>query len=339
MIRIYDLARNLDYSVKELTEQLIARGVPVDSANSKVSMTTEEVRRLLASDPQIVHVESDSAVRSYSLSQHKFQNDQSWHAKPVKLKVIDFEELPEAFNTSNSYADFHRKCIQQDFSFTKYEEHARDFGEVVFTTIFSDVEAAHLCAGQKEPSLRRIARAFINHVETNSDQLLQMHQMAMKLLERYGKERIHLAISLPPAPFKLFETKEIFDKLDIRRKKNVKPVFRILYSDGMGSQDKLRITFFEIPIIEGSRRYVNTFQVHSARSGQVLFYASRDGRVIPNRNVKEIIPVLQFFYSVSDWGEAILNYGLQTGDCSICGRELTDPESIKRGIGPVCGRL
>lgn len=29
-------------------------------------------------------------------------------------------------------------------------------------------------------------------------------------------------------------------------------------------------------------------------------------------------------------------YGLRFGECSICGRELTDPVSVERGIGPIC---
>jgi len=29
-------------------------------------------------------------------------------------------------------------------------------------------------------------------------------------------------------------------------------------------------------------------------------------------------------------------YGLRTGQCSICGRELTNAESRARGIGPIC---
>lgn len=40
--------------------------------------------------------------------------------------------------------------------------------------------------------------------------------------------------------------------------------------------------------------------------------------------------------------EAVVAYtpnmfgGMASAHCSICGRELTNPESIKRGIGPVC---
>jgi Family of unknown function (DUF6011) len=31
-------------------------------------------------------------------------------------------------------------------------------------------------------------------------------------------------------------------------------------------------------------------------------------------------------------------YGLELGACGVCGRTLTNPESIERGIGPVCAR-
>lgn len=33
---------------------------------------------------------------------------------------------------------------------------------------------------------------------------------------------------------------------------------------------------------------------------------------------------------------ALSAHGLATGSCGCCGRELTDPESIARGIGPIC---
>lgn len=43
---------------------------------------------------------------------------------------------------------------------------------------------------------------------------------------------------------------------------------------------------------------------------------------------------------VADPLAAIKASGLETGRCALCGLELTDPESIARGIGPICaGRL
>lgn len=34
--------------------------------------------------------------------------------------------------------------------------------------------------------------------------------------------------------------------------------------------------------------------------------------------------------------EAAVRYGRKTGNCAICGRELTAAESVERGIGPIC---
>jgi hypothetical protein len=40
--------------------------------------------------------------------------------------------------------------------------------------------------------------------------------------------------------------------------------------------------------------------------------------------------------AASDPATAAKAYGLRTGSCSICGRELTNRESINLGIGPIC---
>lgn len=40
--------------------------------------------------------------------------------------------------------------------------------------------------------------------------------------------------------------------------------------------------------------------------------------------------------TAADPAAAARAYGLRTGSCSCCGRELSDPESIKLGIGPIC---
>ena len=38
----------------------------------------------------------------------------------------------------------------------------------------------------------------------------------------------------------------------------------------------------------------------------------------------------------ADPEQAAVAYGRQYGQCACCGRELSDPESVQRGIGPVC---
>lgn len=62
------------------------------------------------------------------------------------------------------------------------------------------------------------------------------------------------------------------------------------------------------------------------------------GKVTRNRmdsrlpdDVKEVI-----LSASSDPLTAAIRYGKVSGECSCCGRELTDPQSIERGIGPIC---
>jgi hypothetical protein len=50
----------------------------------------------------------------------------------------------------------------------------------------------------------------------------------------------------------------------------------------------------------------------------------------------------EFIYKAiaHDPAAASRRYGIELGHCGVCGRTLTDPESIARGIGPVCaGRM
>lgn len=48
-------------------------------------------------------------------------------------------------------------------------------------------------------------------------------------------------------------------------------------------------------------------------------------------NIKEII-----MGAANDPLNAAIRYGRASGSCSCCGRPLTDPRSIERGIGPIC---
>lgn len=34
--------------------------------------------------------------------------------------------------------------------------------------------------------------------------------------------------------------------------------------------------------------------------------------------------------------DALVAYGRRTGECGVCGRKLSDPDSVEAGIGPIC---
>lgn len=64
----------------------------------------------------------------------------------------------------------------------------------------------------------------------------------------------------------------------------------------------------------------------------VSILASDEKHPVKSRQVRESI----LAKIAEDPQRAMLDYGQQIGSCGHCGRTLTNPESIERGIGPIC---
>lgn len=60
-----------------------------------------------------------------------------------------------------------------------------------------------------------------------------------------------------------------------------------------------------------------------------------DGKFSPVRECSEDVKE-KVIEVAKDPLKAAIEHGKKTGKCSCCGRELTDPESVKLGIGPIC---
>ena len=65
--------------------------------------------------------------------------------------------------------------------------------------------------------------------------------------------------------------------------------------------------------------------------GKVLGVTFEPARSAPDHGVEAKLALI-----AANPFEAAVAYGRRTGRCACCGRLLTDPESIDRGIGPVC---
>ena len=62
------------------------------------------------------------------------------------------------------------------------------------------------------------------------------------------------------------------------------------------------------------------------------------GKVTPNRLDSRLSDEVKavLLEAASDPLTAAVRYGKETGSCSCCGRDLTNPDSIAAGIGPIC---
>lgn len=116
---------------------------------------------------------------------------------------------------------------------------------------------------------------------------------------------------------------------------NLDEIFKI-FTHAIGSglkRPKLRIGDMAIKLAPAGGRNVGHLYVmlEGEYQGKIdpegKFFASRDADEGINERLVEI--------SADPLAAAVL-HGKQTGNCACCGRVLTDPKSVERGVGPYC---
>jgi hypothetical protein len=96
---------------------------------------------------------------------------------------------------------------------------------------------------------------------------------------------------------------------------------------------KLRLAGFVFSLAKASSQNAGAIYVRAAGGeylGKVMggkFFAVRECGAEREAQIVDV---------ASQPADAAVAYGRTTGSCACCGRELTDPESVERGIGPVC---
>lgn len=253
------------------------------------------------------------------------------------FKVTSTGDLPSDFNTINPFEKEQFEIITAGSKFTDRLNRTITFKESDVLTIFSDFEAYTICKGLDNRHAKHIARNFFRTNNNIDKDQFEAHQIAMAALAKYGEKTLMFMMSLPPLPFKAINATQIFSELDKRSKKQEFPILRITFKNSKNLTEKIQISYYAEKLKHGRMRNDNVLSIKNTSTGQLLMRVSRSGIVLPESNAKQIVPVLQVFIRfANDTKAAILNYGLETGECSVCGRELTDSESIKLGIGPVC---
>lgn len=95
---------------------------------------------------------------------------------------------------------------------------------------------------------------------------------------------------------------------------------------------KLRLSDFVFSL--ASQTSANAGAVY-VKSGDTYLGKVAQGRFIGSRDCNPELAAA-IIAAAADPAAAAKAYGLQTGSCSCCGRELTDPVSVAAGIGPIC---
>ena len=252
---------------------------------------------------------------------------------------IGTDELPENFQKANPFEIEFKILVHQKSKFSKRKVVARKQNESTYSTVFSDAEAFAICLGLEDRHARYIAREYFKKGESSSEHLIEAHTTSMMALEKYGDELLSYVISLPPLPFQAVEAKQIFSELDKRVSDKKFPALRVSFLNSSGKKEKLKFSFYTVK--QNGKKVVNrnVIVIQNKSTGKNVMKVSRNGMVLPEANSDHVLPVIQLFVRFNaDTKSHIINYGLETGECSECGRELTDPVSIKRGVGPTCAQ-
>ncbi|WP_304234078.1 DUF6011 domain-containing protein [Jiulongibacter sediminis] len=258
----------------------------------------------------------------------------------VNKKVIEFEDtLPQHFNNSNPYSHeiaFHINS-KASLNFESRESSIYHFGDVTFDSKLSNFEAFSICRGLTDRHAQFISRRFFKDSHTPQD-ISEAQFLANKALKSYGINFLSHLITLPQLPVHLLDSSPLFSIMDKRSKSiGFHSMFRLVFTDHSGTTSKFKLSFLSLKKSEKTTINRNVLNIRNLDNNEDLMQISRSGTCVPFPSYRNIIPALQFFVSIaSNPSSAILHYGLKTGECSICGRPLTDPFSIREGIGPIC---
>lgn len=255
------------------------------------------------------------------------------------VSVIINENLEGDFTTPNNNENQVINILKGNLADGKISRNLIS-NNVTINSQFTDFQAFHICRGIKNQE--SLYNKYIKNKHDDTD-IFKAHNIAMKTLEKYGREMIGFLFSLPKLPFNCPQFSTLFSSLDkAMLDGNQNPVIKFRVKNVKGLYEDIEYSFYH----HNNNKYINQIRVKNSSAGFDLIHISREGKVLVEDNVRpqlpprNIIPVLEFFYTITQSHEgfqkAVISYGQETGNCSLCGRELTDKISKMKGIGPVC---
>lgn len=117
--------------------------------------------------------------------------------------------------------------------------------------------------------------------------------------------------------------------LDLAR---INQLFHNAHESG-NSKPRLRVS--NLAISEAPATGKNPGFLYVNDNGDYAGKISPEGKWLPMRSAREEVEG-ELLELAKDPMAAVVKHGRVTGQCACCGRELTNPESIERGVGPIC---
>lgn len=190
---------------------------------------------------------------------------------------------------------------------------------------FSDTEAINICSKMSSSFTRNLC----NQVNTSRGKrqliIYQLHYIANRSRDIFGSKILTFIYGLRNLKFK----NQTANEIQIYSK--VVPSFPI-FSFNSGHSN-LKISFF-IKQIKKNNKLRADIRIFDSKEFEEIGVIDEDGYVIGK--LEKFKPQLTLFHNATKNNSFEIFSGVETGNCEICGRELSHPISLRIGIGPLC---
>lgn len=283
------------------------------------------------------------------LSKSIIENIEEFRNNPINQTGNNIEnintnliKLPDGIGLDTSTAEmlfaenenfYLSKFNRLDFNLTfNKKDKVIKYNDKELLSFFTLNQVLHLASGVQDKKIHDLYRKIIKVEKLQDEQWVFLIHSIENILTTYGVEKVNRLLELSKLPHQIGEVKNIFKVINDISKNNEKPTIRLRHNG---------VVFTLEPYTLSKKRYANVLTINkinqSGKKTHIGFIGS-SGYMYKNQNYNTpIIPTIELIIKWnSDIKSAIAYYGVETGECSICGRKLTDRTSIKIGIGPVC---
>ncbi|MBJ6146313.1 DUF6011 domain-containing protein [Hymenobacter sp. BT559] len=265
--------------------------------------------------------------RDVQMLKDAVSNERKQDKKPIPTKAVKPAVITSTSGTYQFEADDFRKVLGP----ISYNEHT-------VHTKFTDNQAANICGKMADAYARNVALKYpeVAHQVQGSIYRYQLHYLANKALAIYGGAVLTFLAGLRPLKFNNTSAYSIKRFVPVQNVLATEVDFPTLTFQSIGGNE-FTLAFHLAMAGSKGRRPVQIFR-NRIKVGSIGFRGEAfDASGNALTKVMAVKPSLLIFcdYLKSSKNPAFYS-GVETGSCFVCGRLLTDPRSIRYGIGPTC---
>lgn len=211
--------------------------------------------------------------------------------------------------------------------FNKSKQQVKFKGYPVVSSNFSDNEAINICSKMSSSFTRNLCKQLYNPKSNRQLLIYQIHHIANKAHKIFGGKILTFIHSLRNLNFKNQTASEI------KTYTKVVPDFPIISFDT--GNTSFKISFF-VKQTKKDNKLKADIRLFAPKTYEQIGIIDEEGYIMAK--LEKFKPQLTLFYQATKNNSFKIFSGVETGNCEICGRDLSHPISLRIGLGPICAK-